>query len=57
MRKFIYLSLLVIYKDSPPAALESQRTQSWIAFSLSAERPESEKQQPFGQSKGWCWSL
>jgi hypothetical protein len=36
--------------DSPPAALEAQSTLSRFFFSLSAERPESEKQQPCGQN-------
>jgi hypothetical protein len=36
---------------SPPASLETQSTQSKILFSLSGERPESEKHQPFGQNK------
>jgi hypothetical protein len=36
---------LVFCKVSPPAALETQRTQSRFFFSLSGERPESEKQQ------------
>jgi hypothetical protein len=33
---------------SPPASLETQRTQSLFFFSLSVERPESEKQHPCG---------
>jgi hypothetical protein len=35
---------------SPPAALETQRAQSRFFFSLSVERTESEKQQPFGKN-------
>jgi hypothetical protein len=35
---------------SPPAALETPRTQSRFLFSLSAERPESEKQRPWRQN-------
>jgi hypothetical protein len=40
--------------DSPPAplrSLKSQSSQSYFFFSLSAERAESEKQQPFGQNR------
>ena len=35
---------------SPPAALETPRTQSGFFFSISAERTENEKQQPYGQN-------
>jgi hypothetical protein len=46
----LYLSEI----DSPPAplrSLKSQSSQSEFFFSLSAERAESEKQQPFGQNR------
>jgi hypothetical protein len=36
------------YSSKAVFTAESQRAQSEFFFSLSAERPESEKQQPFG---------
>jgi hypothetical protein len=45
--------LYLVEINSPPASLlslKSQSSQSYFFFSLSAERAESEKQQPFGQN-------
>jgi hypothetical protein len=40
---------VIFYNSKAVFTAEAQRTQSRFSFSLSDERPESEKQQPYGQ--------